>query len=81
MGMSSILFAKEAHTVPTPVPARPTKPSEHEQFPFREGSTSLAGTCPCSAKEAVGKPRPGLRPAEWWSFLDTMQVSYLIMLL
>jgi hypothetical protein len=29
--------------------------------------------------------RPGLaalrlRPAEWWSFLDTMQVSYLIML-
>lgn len=22
----------------------------------------------------------GLRPAEWWSFLDTVQVSYLIML-
>lgn len=21
-----------------------------------------------------------LRPAEWWSFLDTVQVSYLIML-
>ena len=41
-----------------------TRPRNCSQFPTKNVST---------------KPE-GLRPAEWWSFLDTVQVSYLIML-